>query len=195
MALLIVRIRNTPSSKKNWRRYSRNQRRRNGRNSPSSIMIWMKPCRTQESGSLLGFSIWCLASSCPASLLRYSCWLGLSQDRYVTVLTVLHSNELIRNSYKFIERSCINLMLHERFIKVKHPDNIVIVECICNNSWHCIRRLFVFLQHFPIAALVASYATDAIILFQLFGIPIDAILCYSTYFSQFLIIYIRVSLH
>ena len=144
MALLIVRIRNTPSSKKNWRRYSRNQRRRNGRNSPSSIMIWMKPCRTQESGSLLGFSIWCLASSCPASLLRYSCWLGSSQDRYVTVLTVLHSNELIRNSYKFIERSCINLMLHERFIKVKHPDNIVIVECICNTSWHCIRRLFVF---------------------------------------------------
>ena len=142
MALLIVRIRNTPSSKKNWRRYSRNQRRRNGRNSPSSIMIWMKPCRTQESGSLLGFSIWCLASSCPASLLRYSCWLGSSQDRYVTVLTVLHSNELIRNSYKFIERSCINLMLHERFIKVKHPDNIVVVEWICYNGWHCVRILF-----------------------------------------------------
>ena len=78
--------------------------------------IWMKPCRTQESGSLPEFSIWCLAYSYLASLLRYSCWLGSSQDRYVTVLTVLHSNELIRNSYKFIERSCINLMLHERFI-------------------------------------------------------------------------------
>ena len=194
MALLIVRIRNTPSSKKNWRRYSRNQRRRNGRNSPSSIMIWMKPCRTQESGSLLGFSIWCLASSCPASLLQYSCWLGLSQDRYVTVLTVLHSNELIRNSYKFIERSCINLMLHERFIKVKHPDNIVVVEWICYNGWHCVRILF-FLQHFPIAAFVASYATDAIILFQLLGILIDAILCNSTYFSQLLVCYIRVRLH
>ena len=51
------------------------------------------------------------------------------------------------------------------------------------------------LYHFPIAALVASYATDAIILFQLFGIPIDAILSYSTYFSQFLISYIRVRLH
>ena len=51
-------------------------------------------------------------------------------------------------------------------IKVKHPDNIVIVECICNNSWHCIRRLFVFLQHFPIAALVASYAANDTIFAQ-----------------------------
>ncbi len=30
----------------------------------------------------------------------------------------------------------INLMMHKRFIKVKNPDNIVIVECICYNSWH-----------------------------------------------------------
>ena len=30
----------------------------------------------------------------------------------------------------------IYLMMHERFIKVKHPYNIVIVECICNNSRH-----------------------------------------------------------
>ena len=53
----------------------------------------------------------------------------------------------------------------------------------------------IFLQHFPIAALVASYATDAIILFQLLGILIDAILCNSTYFSQLLVCYIRVRLH
>ena len=29
-----------------------------------------------------------------------------------------------------------NLMKHECFIKVKHPDNIVIVECICYDSRH-----------------------------------------------------------
>jgi hypothetical protein len=27
-------------------------------------------------------------------------------------------------------------MMHERFIEVKPPDNIVVVECICNNSRH-----------------------------------------------------------
>ena len=62
-------------------------------------------------------------------------------------------------AYKFIERSCINLMLHERFIKVKHPDNIVIVECICNNSWHCIRRLFVFYD-FPITIFSTIFADN-----------------------------------
>ena len=67
--------------------------------------------------------------------------------------------ECLRNSYKFIERSCINLMLHERFIKVKHPDNIVIVECICNNSWHCIRRLFVFYD-FPITIFSTIFSDD-----------------------------------
>ena len=51
----------------------------------------------------------------------------------------------------------INLMMHERFIKVKHPDNIVIVECICNNSWHCIRRLFVFYD-FPITIFSTIFA-------------------------------------
>jgi hypothetical protein len=53
----------------------------------------------------------------------------------------------------------INLMMHERFIKVKHPDYIVIVECICNNSWHCIRRLFVFYD-FPITIFSTIFADN-----------------------------------
>ena len=53
----------------------------------------------------------------------------------------------------------INLMMHERFIKVKHPDYIVVVECICNNSWHNIKRLFVF-YNFPITIFSTIFADN-----------------------------------